>query len=168
MFSYLRNEHVLFGIHPTEPNTNYGYIKINYSNKFRMAGGCDTNFSSVKNFLEKPDIKTATRLLKTKNCYWNSGCFVLNKKVLIEDVQQYQQSAFAIASKMELKTMYDKKYLLLPSASDFAKLPNIAFDKAIIEKSQHLACCVANFDWCDIGSWKSIMLLIKQMNIRFD
>ena len=38
----------------------------------------------------------------------------------------------------------------------FRKLPNIAIDKAIMEKTQLGTVLKLNSDWIDIGSWKSV------------
>ena len=51
---------VTLGIKPTEPNTDYGYIKV------------IKNTEDVEKFVEKPDLKTARKYFLSVNYYWNS------------------------------------------------------------------------------------------------
>ena len=60
---------VTFGIKPTEPNTNYGYILQN-------------------RFIEKPTLEKAEELIK-QGAFWNSGIFVASTKALREEFAKY-------------------------------------------------------------------------------
>lgn len=61
----LKGDLVTFGVHPTRPETGYGYLK---------AQG-----SRVEKFVEKPDYKSACRYLENGNYFWNSGMFAFTK-----------------------------------------------------------------------------------------
>ena len=71
---------ITFGIRPSTPHTGYGYIapgekKGEYGYK-------------VKEFKEKPDYQTAIDYI-AKGYYWNSGIFMFNSKIFLEEVERF-------------------------------------------------------------------------------
>ncbi len=60
---------ITFGIRPTTPDTNYGYIEITQSLENKA-------IYPVKCFKEKPDKLLANKFLSNGNHYWNSGIFL--------------------------------------------------------------------------------------------
>src|ERR1044071_662078 len=58
---------VTFGVVPSSPETGYGYI--------RRGAGVGPTYP-IAQFVEKPDLPTATRYLESKDYYWNSGMFL--------------------------------------------------------------------------------------------
>ncbi len=67
-----------FGIVPTDANTGYGYIKSSKTN--------NDGAYKVKEFVEKPDLKTAESYLEQGNYLWNSGMFMFKAGVLIDEL----------------------------------------------------------------------------------
>jgi len=60
------------GIHPTFPNTGYGYIEFDKR---------DTQpINKVNQFREKPDYETAKEFLSKGNFLWNAGIFIWSVK----------------------------------------------------------------------------------------
>ena len=59
---------VTFGVVPTAPETGFGYIEAGTSLD-------DKGAASVRRFVEKPDLQTATHYLESGNFLWNSGMF---------------------------------------------------------------------------------------------
>lgn len=64
-----QNRVVTFGIKPTEPNVNYGYILQN-------------------KFLEKPNEVVVKNLIE-QGALWNSGVFVAKAEILLEEFAKY-------------------------------------------------------------------------------
>ena len=64
---------VTFGIQPTFPSTQFGYIECTDPHK---CPGCENEIYSVQAFVEKPDEKTAKQYVDTGQYFWNSGMFV--------------------------------------------------------------------------------------------
>lgn len=62
----LAGELVTFGVHPTRPETGFGYIK---------AQG-----KQAVQFIEKPDFKTAQGYLESGEYFWNAGMFAFTKE----------------------------------------------------------------------------------------
>ncbi|HPY28887.1 MAG TPA: mannose-1-phosphate guanylyltransferase, partial [Prolixibacteraceae bacterium] len=71
---YVASRKVLLtlGIHPSRPETGYGYIQTGEQVKFKETG----NLFHVKTFTEKPDLKMAEVFLQSGEFYWNSGIFL--------------------------------------------------------------------------------------------
>ena len=134
---------VTFGIHPTKPETGYGYIK---------AHDVEKSYQIVDSFCEKPLQDVAEQYLKEGGYYWNSGIFVFQVGTFINEV------------KMHSPELLD----------DFAKRPSISIDKALFEKSKHVAMVPLNVMWSDVGCWDSLYdvldkdgdLNVKQGNVH--
>src|SRR5215467_11547348 len=64
---------VTFGIRPTRPATEYGYI--------RAGASIGADIFAVEKFIEKPDANTAERYVK-EGYLWNSGNFMFRAELL--------------------------------------------------------------------------------------
>lgn len=106
---------VTFGIAPTEPTENFGYIVTH-------------------KFTEKPARARAEKLI-AQNAKWNSGIFVARADVLLAEFRKFHPEFFK---------------------TPFTALPELPFDKAIMEKTSRHVCLAANFAWDDLGSWEAI------------
>ena len=62
------------GIKPSGPNTGYGYIQYEATEK---------EVKKVKNFTEKPDLKTAKKFLAQGDYLWNAGIFIWSAKSIL-------------------------------------------------------------------------------------
>ena len=132
---------VTFGIEPSYPETGYGYI--NTSENLN-------NFSKVKNFVEKPDYKTAQSYLKAKTYFWNSGIFMFKASVILKEIQKLAPQISEISDKIDFTKSDNIPFL------DFDEMPNISIDYAVMEKSDNIALIKLESDWNDLGSWGSI------------
>ena len=63
---------VTFGIKPSYPETGYGYLQVKLDNKLDP--------KQVLRFIEKPNIKTASKMLNEGNYLWNSEFYVSCKR----------------------------------------------------------------------------------------
>ena len=136
---------VTFGIRPTRPETGYGYIRMG------QALGGDAIYNADA-FVEKPDRKTAQSYLDSGDYMWNSGMFLFNTSCVLNqffthspDVLNGVEEAMAVA--------IDDSLVDLLVYSGIEKQP---FDRAIMEKSDHVALVPCDPDWSDIGSWESL------------
>ncbi len=139
---------VTVGIHPTEPNTGYGYIKFN--NKITSIGR--RNVYAVNSFHEKPDLATAEKYLEEGDYLWNASYFIFNGKKMQEYFREYSSDIF---NKLE-------SYIAKPSAETYEKIPKEPFDKAIIEKLSNLAVIPAEMGWSDIGDWAALHEILTE------
>lgn len=149
---------VTFGIPPTEPSTQYGYILTGAS--------LDALSFSIDTFYEKPDATLAKRYLESGKCYWNSGMFCFNGEFLLKEMEKCTPevslafSAIEKGAKPLIKKLDGIDFLESWEAMNEAYLraPAIAIDRSIAEKTSRAAVVIARFSWDDIGSWDSFAL----------
>ena len=140
---------VLFGIKPDTPHTGYGYI--------RKGGAIDgaSGAFRVDAFVEKPDVEKAQSYLAAGTYFWNSGIFVLNARVLIDEMNRLHPEIVQAATRALDKATSDLGFTRL-DAEAFAKAPNISIDYAVMEKTREAAMLPIDVGWNDVGSWSSL------------
>ncbi len=132
---------VTFGIKPHYPETGYGYIE--------GAGEIGDGALSVKRFVEKPDLETAKKYVAAGNFFWNSGMFTFKASVMAQELSVHQPELLKKMTQLPFQGTS-------PSQKEYALLPNISIDYAIMEKTDKAAVLPSDFGWSDIGSWKSL------------
>jgi mannose-1-phosphate guanylyltransferase / mannose-6-phosphate isomerase len=147
---------VLFGIKPSEPHTGYGYIRQGAA----LAGTDGTAFK-VDAFFEKPDLATAESYVAANTYFWNSGIFVLNARVLIEELKRVEPKIVTAASDAIAGAEQDLGFTRLAKAA-FEKAPNISIDYAVMEKTTNAAMLPIDVGWNDVGSWTSLWDIAKR------
>lgn len=133
------NNLVAFGIKPTRPATEYGYIE-----KTEDAG------FGVKQFVEKPDEETAKHYLSSGNYFWNSGMFVWKAKTILDEISKHLPELSDELSR--LKRSADAPQLI----NFFENAPSISIDYGVMERSKNVAILPCDIGWSDVGSWKSL------------
>src|ERR1700731_4930390 len=138
---------VTFGINPTFPATNYGYIRPGA----RLDGGVAF---AVDSFIEKPDAATASRYIADRYL-WNSGNFVFRADVMLGEIARLEPD-IAKAAKAAVGGMTkDLDFLRLP-AEAFAQAPKKSIDYAVMERTARAAVVPLDCGWSDIGSWSAV------------
>ncbi len=139
---------VTFGIHPTQPETGYGYIR-------RGDGIAGSAGYSVAAFVEKPDAATAAKYVASGEYEWNSGMFAFTAGSYLQALQQYAPDIHKAALNCWRTMDPSKQPLEIPQAL-FEQCPGISIDYAVMEKAGNTAVVSADIGWSDIGSWKAI------------
>ncbi len=141
---------VLFGIHPTAPETGFGYIEAG-------APVPGTEARQVVRFVEKPDAARALQFLQAGHFVWNSGMFCFTaERLLFEmarlapDVLQAAQAAWKAS-----QAGADEERITIDAAT-FGRCPDISIDYAVMEKASGVRVLPTRFAWSDIGSWKAV------------
>jgi mannose-1-phosphate guanylyltransferase len=132
---------VTFGITPHFPETGYGYVE---AGRAAPAGAL-----AIRRFVEKPDLDTARRYLADGNFFWNSGMFAFRASVILEEFRTYQPG---------LLQAFERLYVPgqpIPT-EDYRRLPDLSLDYAVMEKTEKGVVLPSDFNWSDIGSWKSL------------
>jgi len=140
---------VTFGIPPTRPETGYGYIECGPS----IDGG--TGFQAAR-FIEKPSADKAAEFLVTGKFLWNSGMFCFRADAFLNALRKCDATLYEKARACWAATkpaVGDKVDL---DAQQFAALPDISVDYAVMEKHPDVTVIKAAFDWNDIGSWNAL------------
>jgi mannose-1-phosphate guanylyltransferase/mannose-6-phosphate isomerase len=138
---------VAFGIPPTFPATNYGYIRPGA----KLDGG---SAFAVAAFVEKPDAATAGRYIADRYL-WNSGNFVFRADVMLSEIARFEPD-IAEAAKVAVGGMTkDLDFLRLP-AEAFAQAPKKSIDYAVMERTERAAVVPLDCGWSDVGSWSAV------------
>ena len=140
------NRIVTFGMTPTRPATEYGYIS--------KGAPLAPDIFAVERFVEKPDEKTAERYV-AEGFLWNSGNFVSRAAFLIEEYVRYEpESAYAVTAAVETAGEDIGFVTLDPDA--FARAAAKSIDYAVMERSSRSAVTPAAYGWSDVGSWQAV------------
>ena len=138
---------VTFGINPTSPATNYGYIRPGS----KLNGGTAL---AVEAFVEKPDAETALRYL-AEHYLWNSGNFAFRADVMLDEIRQYDPEIAAAAASAVRGLTRDLDFLRLP-VEPFTRAPKTSIDYAVMEHTKRAAVVPINCGWSDVGSWNAV------------
>ena len=135
---------VIFGIKPTSPSSEYGYIKVRNSED-------GIEFDS---FIEKPTIKVAKQYLSSNEYFWNSGMIFSDKSFLLQKISEHSPDVFNHCSSVsdDLNKTSNSRVILL---KDMEKCPSISIDYAVLEKTKQLKFFEIESKWSDMGSWNS-------------
>jgi len=137
---------VTFGIKPTEPKTNYGYIL-----RGEMIG---EGVFAVKSFVEKPDAATAARYVR-EGYLWNSGNFLFRAAVLLSELKRLEPEMAASVDAAVATASNDLGFVRLESGA-FSRATQKSIDYAVMEKTDLAAVALGDFLWSDIGSWDAL------------
>ena len=160
-----RGHLVTFGIHPSRPETGYGYIQPN--RRKRLASQRGFVGYSVARFVEKPNLPNAKRYCRSGNYFWNSGIFVWKASTILEElaVQQPKLSKILNGLARRIGTPEFPEYL----RKAYEKMPSLSIDHAVMEHSARSVVVPVDFGWSDVGSWGSleeVAPLDKAGNVR--
>ncbi len=144
---------VTFGIHPTHPETGYGYIR--QGKKIE-----DSNGHDVAAFVEKPDEDTAREYVDSGEYGWNSGMFCFAAGAFLEALAEFAPDISSSVNSC-WKVMDATQQPMEIPLELFSDCPSDSIDYAVMEKASNCAVVGADFGWSDIGSWKAISELYE-------
>ena len=147
---------VVFGIHPTAPETGFGYIEVPKVGR---------DVQPVLKFVEKPDLFTAQEYLATGRFYWNSGMFCFTAGTMLAAMAEHAPDVLGAAQQTMAQS--STKPLPLPEqtaapmvtrfdAHTFGKQPDISIDYAVMERATNVVLVPARFGWSDVGAWPAV------------
>lgn len=119
----------LLGIHPTHASGKYGYI----------IPQTDARSSSVLDFIEKPSISDAEKLIEN-NALWNGGVFAFKLQYALD----WAEKIIGTSNYSELFDAYQM-------------IEKRSFDKVVVENEHNAAVLRYDDDWVDIGTWDDFM-----------
>ena len=136
---------IALGLRPRFPSTGLGYIRA------RRPGPAGTR--RVEQFIEKPNLATAIRFLKSGGYYWNLAWFAWRPSVMVAEMYRHlpkrvdELAAVADAASLGHETQ---------AAAIYGRLPIDVIDRTVLEKTNNLLLIPARFDWSDIGNWAEL------------
>jgi mannose-1-phosphate guanylyltransferase len=139
---------ITFGIIPTRPETEYGYIE--------MGDKIADRVYKAKSFREKPGRKVAQEYLKTGTFLWNSGMFVFKAKTILGEIKTNLTGIYSSLNKLK-SPHYNISEI-------YRELPSISIDYGVMERSSNVVVVQADFLWDDVGSWLALERFNKKDN----
>ncbi|OUR96532.1 hypothetical protein A9Q84_09285 [Halobacteriovorax marinus] len=140
---------VTIGIPPHFPHTGYGYIQ--------KGDELEEGSFIVSSFKEKPNFETAKKYLEEGKYFWNAGMFVAQIGVLLAEFEKHSPSTYEFYEQL-YNAVGDKDLV----SKVYSQIPADSIDYAVMEKSDKVALCQANFDWNDLGSWDALATVIDE------
>jgi mannose-1-phosphate guanylyltransferase / mannose-6-phosphate isomerase len=137
---------VVFGIHPTSPDTGFGYIEVEHVAR---------ESQRILRFVEKPDLPTAQAYLATGRYYWNSGMFCFAAQTMLDALAAHAPHALEAARKA-FRAGTTNAGATRFDAHVFGLQPDISIDYAVMEKAHNVSVVPAKFGWSDVGSWPAV------------
>lgn len=141
---------VTFGMQPTHPATGYGYIRR--GQEVAKAGGQPVY--SVAAFVEKPDLATARRYIKSPSYYWNGGIFLWRVETIRSAFEAYMPEMARGLDAMD--EAIGRRNFARRLKEIYPALPAISIDYGIMERSDKALVIPCEVGWSDVGSWKSL------------
>ncbi len=150
---------VTIGIHPTRPETGYGYIQVkddaDPSNPY-----FDRGVYRVKTFAEKPTLELAKQFLASGDFLWNSGMFIWRVDTILREIErslpEMNQELLKIDTAFGSKD-FDQIY-----ETAYRTIRGISIDYGVMEKAKHVFVIKGNFGWSDVGSWDEVLRLASK------
>ncbi len=140
---------VTFGIEPNRPETGYGYIETGQS--LSEADG----FAVVR-FHEKPDEKTAQKMIEHGGYLWNSGILLMQCKTVLRLAEQHVSAMLWCVKQSVKQGKRDLDFLRLEKKF-WTQIVADSIDYAILEKANNLAVFAFSGRWSDLGDWQAVM-----------
>jgi len=158
-FEFIANEPealITFGVKPSFPSTQLGYIKCADP---RECAKCKNTVYSVEAFREKPDLATAQAYLKEGGYFWNSGMFVWKAKTILSFIEKFLPEA--TEPLREIGAAWDTPMQEKVLREYFVKLPKISIDYAVMEKADKVHAIQLDGRWLDMGSFAALADVIS-------
>lgn len=136
---------VTFGIQPTAPDTEYGYIESNGNNVIR--------------FVEKPNIDQAQEYVSSGTYLWNSGMFCFPVGLMLQEMAEHCPEILNTTRicLQKSRTISADQFTQTNLASEyFEPVPDQSIDYAVMEKTRNAAVVACDVGWSDIGCWKAL------------
>ena len=149
------NTIVTVGITPTKPETGFGYIKVHKDKPIENT----TLAWKMAKFVEKPDLRTATRYVSSGKYFWNAGMFVFPISYMLRCIKRFcPHNSQCLAT---IGKSIGKKNEDLITYQNFEKMESISIDYAVMEHVRGSITVQSTFDWNDVGTWAAISEIQK-------
>lgn len=136
------------GITPSRPDTGYGYIQYDTTEKLEFG------VHPVKTFTEKPSAELAKQFIESGEFVWNSGMFLWSAQAILHEMEINMPEEHALFA--EHASAYDTPEEPKAIARIYTMVRNISIDYGVMEKSEHVYVLNADIGWSDLGTWGAL------------
>jgi mannose-1-phosphate guanylyltransferase len=147
---------ITFGIKPTFPSTQLGYIKCG---RAKHAAECENPLHPVEAFIEKPPLETAQQYVEQGHYFWNSGMFVWKAGRILALLDHHLPES--TAPLRQIRNNWDSPNQMTTLQEWFPKLPKISIDFAVMEKADYVHAITLDCRWLDMGSFAALADVIS-------
>lgn len=147
---------VTFGIEPTHPATDYGYLKTSGEN--RMG-----ELRSVEEFVEKPNHEMAQSYLESGIYLWNAGIFLFKASVMLDALRSHAPDVLSGTRRAMVGQSGNSISL---DAAKFSATPSISIDYAVLERFENIKTVPVKMGWSDVGGYRSLHQLLTRAHIQ--
>lgn len=141
------------GTKPTYPSPDFGYIKLGQKMDLK-------NLYKVSRFVEKPSKEKAAKMIAAKKYVWNTGVYIWRAETLL---RIFKNTALDIYKGLvDLRTKINDKSYEAGLEQWYDKVRRESFDRAISEETKKLLVLVSDYNWKDVGNWKTVYNLAKK------
>ncbi|WP_179281226.1 sugar phosphate nucleotidyltransferase [Paenibacillus sp. XY044] len=130
----------LLGTKPMQPSDQFGYI-------VPVLPKADGKYAFVEQFVEKPNERTARRLM-AQQAMWNCGVFAFPLRFMLTYLKDKGHPA-RIEEWLE----------------NYEHLPNASFDREVVENTLPVVVMEYKGYWTDLGSWMALSGHMKDRTI---
>ena len=148
---------VTLGIEPTFAHTGYGYIK---HSEPLPASTAEAPAYVVERFLEKPNRHMAEEFLLEGGYYWNGGIFVASVAVWLAELARQTPDIYTRIQRIGAAMDTPSAEAVLES--EWADMPSISVDYAVMEHAERVAVVPLQAGWNDVGSWDALETILEQ------
>lgn len=136
---------VTLGIKPNRPETGYGYIEL--EKQVSDARGA----VAIKQFVEKPDLRTALRYIESGRYLWNAGMFIMTA---LGGLEAFRKTMPSLSQLFDGALHVDKIYPSI-SKQDAQSIDYGVMERAV-EKGIPVAVVPTDCGWNDVGSFPAL------------
>jgi len=140
------NRLLTFGIKPSRPDTNYGYIQTE---------NCNNDILQISSFKEKPSFETAQNYISKGNYFWNSGMFSFKANIYLEELKKFEPEIYECCKEAFSNPVQDQDFTRF-DYSIFENCPEQSIDIGVMERTKNGGMVPLDADWSDLGTWESI------------
>lgn len=143
-------EVVMVGVKPTYPHTGLGYMRMGSEAKVYPEG----KVFQVKEFIEKPDLKTAQKMLKSWEYFWNTGYRIYHGTHFLEFLTSISPQFAQALEKMQALLKKGNSEAEIDEL--YRQLPKVSIDVLMNGKKVDILGIPSDMEWSDIGDWKTL------------
>ena len=158
-----REQIVLLGAEPTEPETDYGWIELGA----KQPGTGGTVLHRVDRFVEKPDAATARALFEAGSL-WNTFIFGASAAALTDIGRECLPSLHERLAGLDRFLGTEHERWAIAQAYEFA--PRASFSRALLEQcpDKLAAMRFPEVSWCDLGTSRRVLRKLDELGVRPD
>jgi mannose-1-phosphate guanylyltransferase len=157
---------VTVGIHPTRPETGFGYIQLedeHLPSREQLPEFTEFELRDVfrvKRFAEKPDVDTARRFVESGDFLWNSGMFVWRIDAIEAALREFTPE---VSEQIDPLPPTDAPDFAAKLKEAYSCIRGVSIDYGVMERAPNVFVLRAGaLGWSDVGSWDEVYRLSEK------